>query len=150
MRPADTVYVIGDFACRSADPKKYADACNGHKILLLGNHDRKPLKNPGYAACFDNVQDIMEISLDGRRLVLCHYPMAEWPGYYQGAWMIYGHIHNHADSEAFRYLERQERALNAGADIVQFAPATFEELVMHNRAFKEAYGRKAAWQSSVT
>lgn len=143
VRPEDTVYTIGDFSFRVPDPKRYADACSGRKILVRGNHDKKLLKDPAYTACFEDVQDMMELSLGGRRLVLCHYPMAEWPGYYQGAWLIYGHIHNHTGTETFQFLAGQERALNAGADITQFAPASFEELVAYNKAFKEAHAGDA-------
>jgi calcineurin-like phosphoesterase family protein len=70
--------------------------------------------------------------------LVCHYPLAEWNGYFRGSWHIHGHIHNRRN-EAFSFMQTRERALNAGADITQFMPVTFAELKQYNKAFKCSY-----------
>jgi len=57
--------------------------------------------------------------------------LAEWSGFYRGSWHIYGHIHN-AKNTAYQYMSTQEKALNAGVDICDFKPVTFEELKSYN------------------
>jgi calcineurin-like phosphoesterase family protein len=59
--------------------------------------------------------------------------MAEWSGYYRGSWHIYGHIHNDKESAAFQYMKTLDRALNAGVDICDYMPVTFEELRKYNQ-----------------
>ena len=33
--------------------------------------------------------DIMD---NGRRVIMCHYPIIEWDGYFRGSYLVYGHI----------------------------------------------------------
>jgi len=65
---------------------------------------------------------------DGRdELCLCHYPLAEWFGFYKGHYHIYGHIHNH-DDETARFMKTRERAFNAGCMLYGYTPVTLEEM----------------------
>ena len=42
----DQVYIIGDFAFRNEKPEEwYLSQLSGNKHLVIGNHDRKLLKN---------------------------------------------------------------------------------------------------------
>lgn len=70
------------------------------------------------------------------KIVLSHYPMLGWNGYYRGFWLIHGHIHAHKQ-ESHEWLKYEDRALNAGCQITDYASATFEELVRYNEKFKE-------------
>ena len=46
------------------------------------------------------------ISDEGRQVVLCHYPIANWYNQFRGAVHLYGHVHNNPDAALFRqYLE---------------------------------------------
>ncbi len=37
----DNVYIVGDFAYRNKQPEEwYLEQLNGHKYLIIGNHDR--------------------------------------------------------------------------------------------------------------
>lgn len=139
VKDEDTVYILGDFAFRSQEPQRYGRACRGHKILIKGNHDIKNMKNNSFTSCFEAMYDMLDIVIGNERFIMCHYPIAEWSGYYHHAWHIYGHIHNKTDIPAYEYMKKEPYALNAGADIIQFAPATFEELKAFNKAFKETH-----------
>lgn len=137
VKDDDHVYIVGDVSLNNSLPvEKYLGQLKGHKHLIRGNHDGKLLKNQKAMEFFESVDDILEISDEGRRICICHYPMAEWPGYYRGAWHIYGHIHNNKN-EAYYIMKDKEKALNAGCCINNYMPVTFEELVTNNKHFKE-------------
>ena len=80
---------------------------------------------------------MMHITDGDREICLCHFPLAEWNGYFKGSWHIYGHIHNRRE-ETFQFMRTKERALNAGCMINGFVPVTFEELVRNNQFFRKA------------
>jgi calcineurin-like phosphoesterase family protein len=136
----DDVYILGDVAYKSqTDIVKILKSLPGKKHLVTGNHDRKNLKNQSFASCFVEVKDLQEIVLDNKRIILCHFPLGEWDGYYRGAYHIHGHIHNNTSIKVYQFLKQEERALNAGVDIINYAPATFEELVAYNQVFKSTH-----------
>jgi calcineurin-like phosphoesterase family protein len=139
---SDEVYFVGDFAFKIDVVKAigFLERLPGRKHLIRGNHDAKYLSSPVIRELWESVEDLKIIDVDGEKVVLCHYPLAEWPGYYMGWYHIYGHIHNN-DVSCSEYLSRQERALNAGVDINGFMPATLKELVRNNNFWRANYGK---------
>lgn len=138
VKENDVVYVLGDFCFRSAkDPVEYLKRLKGRKRFVVGNHDGVLLKNRKAMTYFESVDDILTETDGKRQVVMCHYPLAEWPGYFRGTLHVYGHIHNNVRNDAWKYLRTQENALNAGCMINGWAPATLQELIENNRKFKE-------------
>ena len=136
VQPDDTVYIVGDFCYRSQhDAEWYLRQLKGHKILILGNHDMPILENPKALHYLEGVEKMMHVQDEGRQICLCHFPIAEWNGYFKGSWHIYGHIHNKRNA-AYEFMKNQDRALNAGCMINNYMPVTFKELVRNNEAFK--------------
>jgi len=137
----DHVYIIGDLFYGGRDAAGLEEAVsivsklNGILHLIAGNHDFPYLKNMDYHYLFADVDQLRYLKHDGEHIFLCHYPMAEWSGYYRGSWHIYGHIHNDKSGPAYQYLKTQEKALNAGVDICNFMPVTFKELIDLNKVF---------------
>jgi len=137
VKEDDDVYLLGDVAFRSqTDVVSILKTLKGKKHLLIGNHDKRNLKNPEFVKCFVSIKDMDTILVGGEGIVLCHYPLAEWDGYFRGTYHIYGHIHNNKN-RSFDFLKEEPRALNAGADIINFTPATLEELIRYNEIFKK-------------
>ena len=85
---------------------------------------------------FESVTPYAEITDADKRIVLCHYPICEWNGFYHDTWHIYGHIHNNTNG-AYQYMKNLPRALNAGACLNNYTPVTFDELVRNNKKFNE-------------
>lgn len=135
VRKNDEVFVVGDF-CFRGDSKLYLKRLNGIKHLIIGNHDTALLKDKQALAYFATVDQIRDIRDYGKHIVLCHYPIAEWNGYYHGSYLVYGHIHNNKN-KAYEFMKNEERALNAGCMINQYTPVTFEELIVNNTNFKK-------------
>ena len=127
---SDTVYILGDFSYRTTaeDTAAILDALKGRKVLITGNHDRRIEKNPVLRKKFEKVASYLRIYDCGKDIVLSHYPMAEWDGFYRGAYHFYGHIHNN-DNDAQRYMKTRPRACNVGVDVIGFCPKTADEII---------------------
>lgn len=137
----DNVYIIGDFAYRNErDETWYLRKLNGHKHLIIGNHDSKLINNDVAISYFDSVDKMMGISdnLNSEKVqvILNHYPMAEWYNSQNGSWHIYGHIHSDVGKTA-QYMSSMEHALNAGCMINNYTPSSLNELIRNNSYFKE-------------
>ena len=133
----DDVYVLGDFCYRSArGPVWYLKRLKGRKHLVTGNHDRTLLADTGAVACFESIDKMMFVEEEQGPVCLCHFPIAEWNGFYRNSWHVYGHIHNQR-SETYEFMKSRERALNAGCMINNYSPVRFQELVENNRRWRE-------------
>src|SRR5260370_311636 len=92
VRKDDRVIHLGDFAYKG-DPErltKIFSALNGQKFLVIGNHDgRDTLALPWAAPPLH----ILHASIDGQRVVCCHYGMSTWAAAVRAAIQVYGHSH---------------------------------------------------------
>ena len=134
VKADDTVYILGDLFFRAAKVEPILKTLNGRKHLIVGNHDHTWMKRVAASDYFASVQTLKEVEIDGRVLTLCHYPMLSYPQARRG-YMVYGHIHNNVRDDYWPLIARRSRMLNAGADVNNFEPVTFDELVENNRAF---------------
>ena len=90
----DKVYILGDVAFLPADKAvKILRRLNGTKILIEGNHDRKLLNDPAFRSCFLEVHPYLCITYEKTRVVMFHYPIAEWDQMHRGAVHFHGHLH---------------------------------------------------------
>jgi calcineurin-like phosphoesterase family protein len=139
------VYIAGDFAWRGGYENALAiiKRLKGIKHLAVGNHDRDFLKKDEYRSLFVEIEQIITISnhngFTEGKAVICHYPMLSWNGSRRGSWHIYGHVHNNILRESIAHgaLSKMDKALNAGVDICQYMPVTFQELIAYNEAWKQ-------------
>jgi len=139
VSPDDDVWIIGDFCYRSTkDPASYLKQLKGHKHLVIGNHDGITLKSQNARGCFESIEQISEIKDGENRIIMCHYPIAEWNCCYYGSILIYGHIHSNKN-ETYEYMTSRfpEQAFNAGCMINNYAPASLRELRINNKRFQE-------------
>ena len=92
VKANDILYFLGDFCigpkARAAELRQQI-RCK--KIFALaGNHDKETRK---LTQEFTWLNDLAEVSLNGQRIVLCHYAMRVWNQSSRGAWHLYGHSH---------------------------------------------------------
>lgn len=123
----DSVYILGD-TCFSV--KAFEDVLtqlNGIIHVMRGNHDFNAFMNANRHCKIDNVifhtNDIMEIKDNGRQVVLCHYPLFEWNGFYRNAYHCHGHTHSSIG------LSFRERAFDVGVDARNYKPVLLDELI---------------------
>lgn len=142
----DTVYILGDI-CMGNDEMvvSYLKQLAGNKVLIAGNHDRNldDFQNSKLAKYITKAAYYMEIkdTLNGRiqKVVLSHYPMAEWNGFYHGAIHLYGHVHNNVGNDAYKIMAKIPNAYNVGVDILDFTPRTLDEVIRYNQTFLKAH-----------
>lgn len=134
VKDTDTVYIGGDFCFKSAkDPVEYLKQLRGHKVLCIGNHDTSLLKNPSARKYFDQIKDIINITDGDNRIVLCHYPMVEWDGFFRNSIHLYGHIHNNTSNDTYDIVKNIPNCYNIGADVLGFTPRTLDEIIALNK-----------------
>ena len=140
VKTEDHVYVIGDFTYRSGfTADYYLKQLKGHKHLIVGNHDLCTLKNEKALSYFDTVEKLGYVNDNGRDVVMCHYPIAEWNGCRRKknpSFHIYSHIHNR-NGEISGFMHTRKNSLNAGCMINGYEPCTLEELEVNNLKFQE-------------
>lgn len=118
----DELYILGDFSFKMTAQDAYAlrkrIACR-RIHLVPGNHD-KDWTQPAVAGAFTVEPPICVLKIDGQKIVLSHYPMADWQGMGHGSWHLHGHIHSgggvqrvqpQAGPSALRRRLRCQRAL---------------------------------------
>lgn len=126
----DDVYILGDFAYKSKDPVEYLNQLNGKKHLITGNHDGQILKNiKFYRRFFEEITPMKTVYDNDKKIVLCHYPLVEWDGYYRGTVHFYGHVHNNIINSTNQYISGVKNAYNVGVDVIGFVPKTAKEIL---------------------
>jgi calcineurin-like phosphoesterase family protein len=128
----DEVWHLGDFAL-GPPPERIREllvGLKGRKHLIVGNNDElATLEAPGWAS----LQHYAELTVDGRRLVLCHYPFRTWNDIGSGAIDIHGHSHGR--------LTPVPRQYDVGVDVWDFRPVTLATILARRR--RSAKPRKA-------
>jgi len=126
--PSDEVYILGDFTMKpAAQAHEYLAALNGRKYFITGNHDKFLNGFGPFERDFEWIKDYHVLKHEGRKIVLFHYPIAEWDGFFRGVLHLYGHVHNSADSAA--RLPEDGLAFNVGVDCHDFRPVSIEKII---------------------
>lgn len=145
VRKDDTVWILGDLALGNPAPAlELIAALPGTKHLVFGNHDRgHPMHRDAhrhqgqYLQAFDSVQPFARHRIDGRQVLLSHFPhdgdhegredrYTQWRLPDLGSWLIHGHIH-----DAWKVRGRQ---INVGVDHWAGGPADQDQLAEIMRA----------------
>ena len=139
VKDDDDVYILGDFTLYWSTKEEVFDILDqlkGKKHLIIGNHDEGWISQCTeeellkYFCTLPQKEAV--ISLEGKRIELCHYPKFKFRGI-----MIHGHIHNFRNQNSgWSTIKGNKSILNAGVDINGFRPVTLWELEDNNNAFK--------------
>jgi calcineurin-like phosphoesterase family protein len=117
--PNDDVWHLGDFAAKMPEValERLLDSLVGRKHLIIGNNDPPAtLRLSGWAS----VQHYAELDVEGKHVVLCHYPFRTWNGIYRGAWNLHGHSHGQ--------LKKITRQADVGVDVWDYRPVTLAQV----------------------
>lgn len=145
VAPQDTVYILGDFSLKtSSEWHPVLEKLKGCKVLIRGNHDPKRIDGK-LAKMFDDIKDYKEISDNGRRVCMCHFPILLYNhSYNPNSYMLCGHVHNTKENEwleKWRSELRKQRVhditgnhgniINVGCMMpyVDYTPRTLNELI---------------------
>ena len=122
VSPGDVVYHLGDFSLRPAAViSDLLKKLHGTKHLIVGNHDRVDEISGCRLQGWASMREMAKISVDGHSVFLCHYPMREWPGMWQGTVHLYGHVHGN--------LQPLPGSMEVGADVWGGKPIQMAEIL---------------------
>ena len=145
VTPKDTVYLIGDFCWLTGNHWiPILEKLNGRKVLIRGNHDPKNIDGK-LRKLFDDVKDYKEISDNGRRVCMCHFPMMFYNhSYGPNSYMLCGHVHDTSENQWLEQwrselIERREadglgnygHIINVGCMMpyMDYTPRTLDEII---------------------
>lgn len=137
VQDGDLVYILGDmFWMTPQKAMPIMEQLNGQKILVKGNHDR--WHDTKFDKLFVKIDEYIETEDNGRKVVLCHYPIPCFKNHFYGWVHLYGHVHNSFEwnmMEHQRYLmeelyDRQCNMINVGAMMpwIDYTPRTLDEI----------------------
>jgi calcineurin-like phosphoesterase family protein len=112
VRNGDIVIHAGDFAFASKTKvMDYIAQLNGQHTFLRGTHD-------GWMN--SSFREIWEKTINGRHIVVCHYPLRYWAEMEYGAFNLYGHLHG-TGTPLFHQLD-------IGVDANYYFPVSLDEV----------------------
>lgn len=124
----DIVFLGGDFCFSGIKTWCYLlDRLNGKKYLTIGNHDKNIPESK-----FLDIQhrfDIRiigdeEISFEGQRITVDHYPLISWFQSHRGSWNLHGHVHGGLVNSDITTPNQ----LDIGVDVHNFTPLSYEDV----------------------
>ena len=124
VEPESEVWHLGDFAVRQSADRvaSLLRVLHGRKHLVTGNNDGAAVtESDGW----QSVQPYAEVTVDGTRLVLCHYPFRTWRDMGRGAINLHGHSHGR--------LKSPRRQIDVGVDVWDFRPVRLAEVIGKTR-----------------
>lgn len=138
---SDDLYILGDISFHNKWLSGHLiDQLQGRKHLILGNHDKTKADFYKTSGLFVEVVDArLEITHNKQRIVMDHFPIAEWNAGQYGSWMLHGHTHGNFSNE--NHGLRNKRILDVGFDNspmilsaaaeYKYAPFSFEFLQIY-------------------
>ncbi|MBW9091638.1 hydrolase [Rhizobium wenxiniae] len=117
--PGDEIWRLGDFAVKRAGfAEQLLSQLHGEKYLIIGNND---LAETTCATGWASVQHYAELTIDGHRLILCHYAFRTCNQMGKGSINLHGHSHGR--------LKPMPRQFDLGVDPRSLRPTTLPELL---------------------
>ena len=123
----DIVWHLGDVAfCRAEDTRKIFNRLNGRFRLIIGNHDKKSNID---GVKFESISSYEELKLNGKTIVMMHYPLLSWNKAFHGSIHFHGHCHGNIPST--------NRRIDVGVDCWGMTPMSLEEIMEQAENFPE-------------
>ena len=122
VRPGDgdEVWHLGDFGVRQSTERvaHLLRTLHGRKHLIVGNNDDAVVTR---CTGWQSVQQYAEVTVDGEKLVLCHYPVRTWRDMGKGSINLHGHSHGR--------LKSLPRQFDVGVDVWDFRPVSLTDIL---------------------
>lgn len=127
VKPSDHSYCLGDFTMGKEAIARWAPRLNGHRRIILGNHDIHEMKL--YQAVFGKVCALREFA----GMVFTHIPIAPWS---MNRWRanVHGHCHDkkplcytasNPDEQGF---VKSAQYINISLENINYRPVSLEQI----------------------
>lgn len=127
VKSTDTIYHLGDFGMvNRARCEALLNQLNGHKILIIGNHDKRQIYG---AKGWADKKSYKRLRWNNYRFILCHYPILSWHGMHKGAIMLHGHSHGNLNKKITSMIEKP--LIDVGSDCWNFTPVNLADIVKY-------------------
>jgi len=127
----DLVYHLGNFAWTPIVTDKVLKVLNGNIKFMLGDFDDALKEVIEYYDGIDLLPN--EIFKDYKhKIVLSHWPLAEWPGKEKGIYHFHGHTTNTLKTDM-----TQSNRVNVCCDMWNYKPQELKQLFAMFKAFKK-------------
>ena len=152
VKKDDTVYILGDFIwAKESEWPSYVKQFNGKKVLIQGNHDPKQFSQTT-KRLFQEITNFKEIKYDGKRIIMCHYPIPFFKGgFSENTYMLYGHVHQTIEYGYLKKLRHEIKAnftdkgapygnfINVGCMMpyMNYTPRTLDEIIEGDKKYYE-------------
>ena len=145
----DEVFILGDISWHNASRTiEIVRGLNGVKHFIVGNHDKKLLRNREFQSLFAEIRDYKELQLPERKgIVLSHYPIPCFNNHYYGWYHLYGHVHSSFEWNMMERVKYEMTALydkpcemfNCGVmmEYMNYRPRTLDEILAGQKAAPE-------------
>lgn len=91
----DVIFHLGDFSFAGKERTEHIiSRLNGNIVWIRGNHDYKVFQR-----IHAKTYDYLEVKYDGKKVCMCHYPMASWNQQGRGSVMLHGHSHGNYEGK---------------------------------------------------
>jgi len=134
----DDIYIAGDLIFGNGlEANDLLNQLNGRKHLIIGNRDHRFLDDKRFdKSLFSSINDYLAITTTIKgyktKVVIFHYPIANWDGSHYGSIHCYGHIHNNTPNFELLGQAKNKFMFNVSSDANSFNLHTVEELLIIN------------------
>lgn len=105
VRRNDEVVILGDFSIGKAEETNdMLSKLHGRLYMICGNHDKWLQNKSANLSRFKWIKDYAEMNDNGRKVILCHYPIMCYNGQFRidkngnpKVYMLHGHVHKTQD-----------------------------------------------------
>ena len=105
VRRNDEVVILGDFSIGKAEETNdILSKLHGRLYMICGNHDKWIQNKSANLSRFKWIKDYAEMNDNGRKVILCHYPIMCYNGQFRidkngnpKVYMLHGHVHKTQD-----------------------------------------------------
>ncbi|MFR2031567.1 MAG: hypothetical protein ACLS3M_09395 [Collinsella sp.] len=148
----DELYILGDFSFKMTAQDAYPFASGSPAGASTSSRETTTRTGPSRRSRTFTVEPpICVLKIDGQKIVLSHYPMADWQGMNHGSWHLHGHIHS--SGGAYNEFNRKQGLLryDVGCDANGHSPVSLDELREWFAGVDEPCGRvKWPWWVNET
>lgn len=134
------VFHLGDFCYKGGGfptIQHLKGLLHGQIVLIRGNHDPDTRKTQNFQKLqqlFTGVYDLLQIEVEGQRILMSHYPLLTWPHAYgqHPTWQLFGHVHLRkriTSLDAFTVEQCcRPTQYEVGVDLNGYRPISFQNL----------------------